>query len=281
MLFRVFMLLSLLYAATIHGQEFVCGYYPSDDEVSGQTSHIDYRNSTAANPIEVLILFGRFQGQTDLPDLRTHRLTERDNTTSRNIRSAHLVDPTVPSSLAHYFEEMSYGNLHLTSADIDAQQTWYEGTSEPTWTSGSCTINAWADSVEAFVIDVLENADADGISFADADVVAVFTPPGMGDRDECSFDGTVLSPRTGFSWTASDGTVVDRVITSDWDHRFPFMVGVLEHEYGHVMDLDELYDRTHARNASGVEAEHSAGVGYRGVLGRGANGYEHLGEGRW
>ena len=60
MLFCVFALLSL-YAASAHGQGFVCGYEPSEDEVSGQTSHLAfYRSSTAGDPIKVLILFGKF-----------------------------------------------------------------------------------------------------------------------------------------------------------------------------------------------------------------------------
>ena len=66
MLFRVFMLLSL-YAASAHGQGFVCGYDPSEDAVSGASSHsgaVDYRSSTAAKPIKVLILFGKFPGET-------------------------------------------------------------------------------------------------------------------------------------------------------------------------------------------------------------------------
>ena len=70
MLFRVFMLLSLS-AARAYGQGFVCGYEPSGDEVSGRSSHSAfYQSSTAADPIKVLILFGKFPGEADPSNLR-------------------------------------------------------------------------------------------------------------------------------------------------------------------------------------------------------------------
>ena len=288
MLFRVFMLLSL-YAASAHGQGFVCGYEPSGDEVSGASSHAgNYRSSTAADPIKVLILFGKFPGETHSSGnplenailLDTYTFTGRDNTTTNTkLKSAALVDPTIEGSLAHYFKEMSYENLHLASANVEAQKRWYDGSANPNLPT-NCTRNAWWNAVSNFTRDVLANADAD-VNFADADVVAVLTPPRMGapnDADgECNYNGTVLeSPR--FSWTSNDvdsaGTpvVVDKVITSDRSHRFPFIVGVLAHEYGHVMELPELFDRTN-QTSPNDHAGHSAGIGYWGVMGRGADGY--------
>ncbi len=277
MLFRVFMLLSL-YAVTVHGQDFVCGYGLDGAGVTGLSSHAgNYRSSTAADPIKLLILFGKFAGEADERNLNTYKFSDRDGNTTR--RSTQLVDSTAVGSLAHYFKEMSYGRLHLASTNVDILKKWYEGTSKPTWGPGSgCTLSAWSAAVRAFTRAVLNSADADSdINFADADMVVVFTPPGIGNK-ACRYDGTVLeSP--GFSWTASDGTVVDKVITSDWNNRFPFMVGVLAHEYGHAMGLPELYDRTHIRSTSqdstGVAGYpfQSAGIGYWGVMGRGGEGY--------
>ena len=268
MLFRVFMLLSL-YAATAHGQDFVCAYGLDGADVSGASSHAgDYRSSTAADPIELLILFGKFAGAADPSNLNTYKFADRANNTTR--LSTQLVDPTTAGSLAHYFKEMSDEQLHLASTNVDVLKKWYEGTSKPNWTTG-CPLLAWGSAVRAFTRAVLNSADADpDVNFADADMVVVFTPPGMGDKNQCSYNGTVLeSP--GFSWTASDGTVIDKVITSDWSNRFPFMVGVMAHEYGHAMGLPELYDRTHVLNPGAAAADHSAGVGFWGVMGRGAN----------
>ena len=66
---------------------------------------------------------------------------------------------------------------------------------------------------------------------------------------------------------------VETIITSDHRGSFPFLVGVLAHEYGHAMGLPELYDRTNILDSRTDYPNHSAGIGYWGVMGRGANGY--------
>ena len=47
-------------------------------------------------------------------------------------------------------------------------------------------------------------------------------------------------------------------------------MGTFAHEYGHVMDLDELFDRD---GKSESNQDHSAGIGRWGVMGRGAPGW--------
>lgn len=88
----------------------------------------------------------------------------------------------------------SQASLHLTSVDVEVQQTWYDGTADPNLPT-NCTLNAWWDAARDFTLDVLANADAD-VNFADADVVAVFTPPRMGAPNDnvggCVYNGTVL-----------------------------------------------------------------------------------------
>ena len=138
MLFYVFMLL-ILCSASAHGQDFVCGYEPGGDAVSGQSSHhAFYRSSKKDDPIKVLILFGKFPGEihedSGLPlenavPLNRYTFTGRDNTTANTkLKSAAFVDPAVDGSLAHYFKEMSDGDLHLASANVEAQKKWYDGT---------------------------------------------------------------------------------------------------------------------------------------------------------
>ncbi len=267
MLFRVFMLLSL-YVASAYSQDFVCGYDGGGDEVTGLSSHhIFYRSSMATDPIKVLVLFGKFVGDSDRSDLRTYKFADRDNNTTR--LSTQFVDPTVQGSLAHYFEKMSYGNLHLASADDDAPTTWYEGTAKPTLPTG-CPVANWGNAVRDFSRAVLDNAYADpDVDFTDVDLVAVLTPPGMG--NDCKVDGTVFG---NLNWRSRDRTTtINRVITSDWDNSFPFIVGVLAHEYGHVMGLLELYDRTNILVDRTDYPNHSAGVGFWGVMGKGSDGY--------
>ena len=267
MLFRVFMLL-ILCAASAHGQDFVCGYEPDGDEVSGQSSHHAFRSSMATDPIKVLVLFGKFAGNSDPSDLRTYKFAGRDKMTPR--LSTQLVDPTVAGSLAHYLEEMSDGKLHLASADIDAPTTWYEGTARPTLPT-DCPVSDWARAVEDFSRAVLDNAYNDpNVDFTDVDLVALLTPHEM--DNNCTVDGTFFRA---LNWRSSDGTTtINRVITSDWGSSFSFIVGVLSHEYGHAMGLPELYDRTnHDSTDVADRVHHSTGIGFWGVMGKGSNGY--------
>ncbi|MCE2448344.1 MAG: immune inhibitor A [Candidatus Latescibacteria bacterium] len=289
MLFRVFMLLSL-YATSAHGQDFVCGYvfdeideaevrgmspYPSlglGSDVLGLSSHAD--------PINVLVLFGKFPGEiherTGLPLeeavlLDTYRFADRDGNETR--LSTQLVDPTVEGSLAHYFEEMSNGNLHLASADDDAPTTWYDGTADP-GLGTPCSVRNWSNALEEFshavLHDAYNNRARDNVDFTNVDLVAVITPRGMG-NNRCP-NGTFFRS---LGWTSSDGAVtINRAITSDRNYYFSYMVGVMAHEYGHALWLPELFDRTNALYSGAAPSDHSAGVGYWGVMGRGTTGYE-------
>ena len=47
----------------------------------------------------------------------------------------------------------------------------------------------------------------------------------------------------------------------------------MAHEYGHALNLPELYDRTNLFEPSADYDDHSAGIGYYGSMGKGNNGY--------
>ena len=76
--------------------------------------------------------------------------------------------------------------------------------------------------------------------------------------------------------THGNPVTVKRVITSDYRISFPFIVGVLAHEYGHVMGLPELFDRSHSVGNDPMAANHSAGIGRWGTMAIGANGWNHI-----
>ena len=98
MLFRVFILLSL-YAATAHGQDFVCGYGLGEDGVIAASSEeiASYSSSSSTDPIYVLPLFGKFKDQKDPMDL--NNLLDRDGKKTQS--SANLLDLDHKGSLAH------------------------------------------------------------------------------------------------------------------------------------------------------------------------------------
>ena len=68
--------------------------------------------------------------------------------------------------------------------------------------------------------------------------------------------------------------LVSRVTYAEnWPLSFPFMVGVMAHEYGHLMGIShELYDTD---RDTVNEANNSAGIGYWGVMGHGGFGWLH------
>ncbi len=270
MLLGILMLLSF-YAATAHGQDFVCGFGLGGEEEAGDAAMFPnatfYQNSTTADPIKVLLLFGKFAGTADPKNLNTYKFSDRDGNT--RLRSTQIVDPDVKGSLAHYFNEMSYGNLSLVSADVEVQKRWYEA---PRPSLSGCTIYSWSAALKDFSRGVLTDADAD-VDFSDVDLVAVLTPAAFG--DSCGADGTAISNlnwQSAYRDSAGNPITIDVAITSDWRNSFPFFVGVLAHEYGHVMGLPELFDRTNHDSTTSF-SKHSAGIGKWGVMGKGSDGY--------
>ncbi len=286
MIFVVLMLLSL-YAATAHGQDFVCGYNP-EEGVEG-ASHGDpfYRrgNTDAAKLGEILVLplFGKFKGAADPPGINLKRLKDKDNGWTENIEN--LLKLGHKGSLAHYFNEMSYGTLKFKTPDPAVASKWFESNqSLPSnyLTSCGADLSGWSTALRTFSLEILADADADpDINFKDydsngdgeVDLAIIFTPEEFSKL--CKANGTALhiNYTTTHSSTPS-AVVVKNIITSDHKNNFPYLVGLLSHEYGHVMGLPELFDRTNVfRSSPDSIKNHSAGIGYWGTMAKGNNGY--------
>ena len=302
MLFCAFMLLSL-YAATAHGQDFVCGYGLGGEEAT-VTYHKDrnfYRgNSPTQKPIQVLPLFGKFKDM-EVPEwMDLSSLLDRKGVGNQS--SANLLNPTHKGSLAHFYNAMSYGALSLRTHDSAVVGMWFE--SQETSLAGhglntaadcddpenpDSDIGGWSNAVKDFALDVVAAADEkvdfnnyDGDGDGRVDMIAVFTPRAFGDL--CGPQGTVLEhlgheTKDDFKKDTTRKITVETIITSDHRGSFPFLVGVLAHEYGHAMGLPELYDRTNQSDDTDYP-NHSAGIGYWGLMGRGNNGYMDT-EGVW
>ena len=293
------LLLLSLYAAAAHGQDFVCGFGLGEDEVTAMSEEeiAFYRSSSSTDPIKILPLFGKFKDQKDPVDLNA--LLDRDGKKTES--STNLLDLTHKGSLAHFFYEMSYGALSLaiSTSDRGLLGTWLESisstrdpyfgkTSTNPATKADCgsDLSGWRNALRAFSEEILKKADVD-VDFNNYDsdgdgivspVIAVFNPVAFSKL--CGPNGTVLY----ISYTTNDHIGGDpskakievkdsRVITGDHSKSFPYLVGLMAHEYGHVLGLPELYDRTSLLEPSAPLDDHSAGIGYYGVMGKGNNGY--------
>ena len=109
-------------------------------------------------------------------------------------------------------------------------------------------------------------------SDTDVDLVIVLVPRDFGDR--CGPNGTVFY-NPGLT---VDGVGIEAVITTDLRSSMPWVAGVLAHEYGHVVGLPELFDRSHLDIPPGhriSHPDHSAGIGLWGVM-AGGEGWSHV-----
>ena len=195
-----------------------------------------------------------------------------------------LLKLSKPGSLAHFFKEMSFGHLTLTS--VPDNPTTPQAENEPFWVNSNqadfsnyVTVPAgkkckelqntnfvWRKGIRDFAREVINNADnVITLTGSDEVVVAVVTPMVFG--KECGPVGTALTYTPALT---IDGVPVRKVITADYRSSFAFFVGTFAHEYGHVMGLDELFDRD---KESKPNQDHSAGIGRWGVMGRGVPGW--------
>ena len=104
------------------------------------------------------------------------------------------------------------------------------------------------------------------------DLVILYIPQEFKHKDlGCGFHGTVIedyesSQNVFIRYPTADSVSIEgRVLVVFQRPSFPYLVGVAAHEYGHMMDLPELYDR-------GAD---SAGIGSWGVMGAGPFGWSY------
>lgn len=168
-------------------------------------------------------------------------------------------------SLAHYFKEMSYGALTLEDNDDGVEGMWFEGARTKATDYGTTC----SDGMQEFAEEVFADAD-DTIDFGDydrdgdgvVDLVILYIPKEFRDAD-CRFDGVVFT-NSGYEYPTGDSvSITDNITYVIQRPSFPYLVGVAAHEYGHVINLPDLYDIIF----------NSAGIGFWGVMGLGSGGW--------
>ncbi len=246
----------------------------------------------------------------DSPDRRVAKLAQRAQTGTRQAIvifaefgggnnaspvpswAASIFDPEKPGSFAHFYDTMSFGQLHVRGAI--APRRYRSKQSSPAYIS---TDPSELGNFGQFNLEILQAADPD-IDFSRYDNDGPDGIPNSGD-DNGIVDAVFIVldsiPRN-FLLRAATGLaslgLEQRFITNDigvngraiqivpdqgtiqGGNSFSKTVGTLCHEYGHILGLPDLFNTGFIRQGDpSLPEDDSAGIGAWGLMGRGALGW--------
>jgi M6 family metalloprotease-like protein len=243
---------------------------------------------TQSSPVETrnaVLIFATFKGETPTDGAVPEW-------------SAGIFDPDRPGSFTHFYDEMSQ-RRHAVYGEVILR--WYESDRErSSYLSDSSTEPGLFGEFSA---EILRKADAD-IDFARFDNDGPDGVPNSGDDDGIADvvfiamttapDNFLLGPATGIASlgfpenfglegsfetddTGADGSAIavsHRQGAIQSGATYPFLVGSMAHEYGHVLGLPDLFNTQFLQSREPLGPEHdSAGIGRWGLMGHGALGW--------
>ena len=225
-----------------------------------------------------LVIFAKFKG-------------ENPERTEPPVWAADLFDASRPGSFTHFYDTMSFGQLHV-SGEVAARRYEAEQTASA-YLAGSPTE---AGGFVQFGLEILRRVDAD-INFARYDNDGLDGVPNSGDDDglvDALFivlDSTpanfILGPATGVGSLGFEDAFATNDVGASGDfisispsrgtlqqgRNFVETAASMCHEYGHVLGLPDLFNTDYLRTEGATPEEDSAGIGVWGLMGWGTLGW--------
>ena len=203
-----------------------------------------------------------------------------------------LLDPSQPGSLSHFYDTMSFGALRIRG-EVGPHLYRASHPASHYLSSDGLSEGAYGD----FALEILAAADRD-IDYARFDNDGPDGMPSSGDDDGLVDIVFIVVPYVPAGFLRGVATGMERL--GPWNvyttrdpgqagratlvaagqgtiqrgTTYAEAVGVMCHEYGHVLGLPDLFNTEYLRSADAPPEEDSAGIGAWGLMGWGASGWE-------